>query len=74
VTQRRLLDAVHGDPLAVHLDHRDPLAVPLLELGDAGDVDFRDLEPELAGQRLELVACPLAEVAVVGDDERDDQG
>ena len=27
VTQRLRLDAVDGDPLAVDLDHRDPLAV-----------------------------------------------
>jgi hypothetical protein len=74
VTQRGLLDTVDGDPFALDLDHRDPLAVALLELRDAGDVHLVDLESELGGQRAELAARPLAEVAVAGDVERDVRG
>jgi hypothetical protein len=74
VTERSGLDPVNGDLLAVHLDHRDPLAVALLELGDPGDVDLRDGEAELGRERAELLAGPLAEVTVARDDERDGGG
>jgi hypothetical protein len=71
VTQNRRLDAVYGDPLAVHLDDRDPLAIPALELGHARDVDLVDGETELGRESPELVPRPLAEVAVPRDDECD---
>jgi len=71
VTQCVGLDAVDGDPLPVDLDHRDPLAVAALEIRDVRDVDLVHLEAELAGERAQLGARPLAEVAVTGDDERD---
>jgi hypothetical protein len=71
VTQGRCLEPVHGDALTVHLDHRDPLPVGPLEVGDAGDVDLVDLEAELGRERAELVACPLAQVAVASGIQRD---
>jgi hypothetical protein len=74
VTQRSLLDPVHRDPLAVDLDHGDPLAVTALEVRDAGDVDLVYLEAELGGERPELAPRPLAQVAVAGDVERDGDG
>jgi len=52
VTQRGLLDPVHGDPFAVDLDHGDPLTMAALELRDACDVDLVDLEAELDGEGL----------------------
>ena len=70
--QRCRLDPVDRDPVALDLDHRDPLAVAPLELRHAGDVDLLDVEAELGGQCPELVARPLAQVAVAGDVERDD--
>ncbi len=74
MTQFGCLDAIHGDPLAGDLDHWNPLAITALELGVAGDVDLVHHEAELGGERLELGARPLAEVAVAGDDERDVYG
>jgi len=71
VTERAGLDAVHRDLLAVDLDHGDPLAVAPLELRVSGDVHLRDGDSELGRERAELVAGPLTEVAVAGDDERD---
>jgi hypothetical protein len=59
------LDAVGGEPLAVQLEHRDPLAVAALQLGIAGDVDLVGLVAE-GGQ---VLARPLAEVAVAADVE-----
>ena len=52
MTQRGLLDPVHGDPFAVDLDHGDPLTMAALELRDACDVDLVDLEAELDGEGL----------------------
>jgi hypothetical protein len=71
VTERLRLDAVNRDPFSVDLDHRDPLAIPPLELGDARDVDLDHLEPELAGEARELFPGPLAEMAVPRDDKAD---
>ena len=71
MTQRSLLDAVDGDPLALDLDHRDPLPVAALERGISGDIDLVHLKPELRGQRPELVTRPVAEVAVAGREEDD---
>jgi hypothetical protein len=71
VTQRRFLDPVHGDLLAVDLDDRDPLPVVLLELGNPGDLDLVDVEAELLGKRGELLASPVAQVAVAGRVEGD---
>jgi len=61
---------IDRDSLTFQLDHRDPLAVRPLELSDAGDVDFVDLEPELGTKPLEIGAGEVAEVAVAGDVER----
>ena len=71
VTQARRLHAVYGDPLAVHLDDRDPLPIQALELGNARDVDLVDDETELGRESPELVPRPLAEVAVLRDEECD---
>ena len=69
-TERSRFDAVDGDSLTAVLDDRDPAAVGLLELGDAGDVDLVDLEVELGSQTFEVGAGEVAEVAVAGDVER----
>ena len=47
---------------AVDLDHRQPLAVDLLERRVAGDVDLAQLEPELVAQRAHLLERALAEM------------
>ena len=66
--QRLRLDEVGEGALAVDLDDRDRLAVGGLELGDAGDVD----PLEVAGaDLLDDLERPLAEVAAVGEEERD---
>jgi hypothetical protein len=57
--------------LAVDFGHREPLAVALLELGDARDVDLLELELLLCPKSLELGASPLAEVAIRSVEERD---
>jgi hypothetical protein len=49
--------------LTVDLDHRQPLAVSRLQLGVAGDVDLRELEIGLRGERAERLPRPLAEMA-----------
>ena len=61
---------IDRDSLTFQLDHREPLAICPLELRDAGDVDFVDLEPELGAKSLEIGAGEVAEVAVAGDVER----
>ena len=71
MTQLRRLHAVYGDPLAVHLDDRDPLPIQALELGNARDVDLFNGETELARESPELVPRPLAEMAVLRDDQCD---
>jgi hypothetical protein len=58
------VDVVHERALPVDLDHRQPLAVPRLERGVAGDVDLGELEAELVAERPDGRARPLAEVAV----------
>ena len=55
---------VREDPLAVDLDHGQPLAVARLEVGIAGDVDLVELEALLAAQLCQLRSRALAEVAV----------
>ena len=45
--ESRRLRPVDRDPLAVDLDHGDPLPVETLELGLAGDVELLDREAEL---------------------------
>jgi hypothetical protein len=66
-----LVEVVDEGPLAVDLHHRQPLAVALLELGHAGDVDLLELEAELVAQARQLLARPLAEVAALRVEERD---
>ena len=56
---------------AVDLDHRQPLAIGLLEGRIAGDVDLAQLEPELVAEPPHLLERALAEMAplrVVDDD------
>ena len=67
------LHVVRERPAAVDLDRREPLAVPSLELGNAGDVDLVEVELELALQLRDDGARPRAEMAigrVVDDDAR----
>ncbi len=71
--KRSLVDEVDKRPLAVDLDHRQPLAVARFELRVAGDVDLRELEGRVRGDGDERLPRPLAEVAarrVVEDDLR----
>jgi hypothetical protein len=64
--ERGLVQVVDERPLAVDLDHRQPLAVAGLELGVAADVDLAQLELVLPPQLGELPARPLAEMAALG--------
>ncbi|MGB2952105.1 MAG: hypothetical protein WBB74_01790 [Gaiellaceae bacterium] len=70
--QRLRLDVVDEQPLAVELDHRQPLAVAGLELGIAVDQDLLELESELVAKVCELPACPIAERAAFGVIEGDE--
>ena len=65
------MHVVREDPLAVDLDHGQPLAVAGLELGIAGDVDLLELEVLLAAQLGQLRSRALAEMAVGGVVEGD---
>jgi hypothetical protein len=56
---------VDEGPRTVDLDHRKPLAVALLELRHASDVDLFELELDRPPDLCERAARPLAEVAVV---------
>src|SRR5947209_96389 len=56
-------DVVHERPLAVDLDHRQPLPIALLELRVAADVHLGDRDAELAADLLDDLACPFAEMA-----------
>ena len=56
---------------AVDLHHRQELAVALLELRDAGDVDLLELERELLRNAGDRVPRPLAQVAPAGAEEDD---
>jgi hypothetical protein len=69
--ERVRVDVVGEDPLAVHLDDRQPLAVAGLELGVARDVDRLEREAELGAQLLELLTGAVAEVAPCCVVERD---
>jgi hypothetical protein len=51
-------------PLAVDLDHRQPLPIAALQLGVAGDVDLLELELDVRPDRLEDPARGRAQVAV----------
>jgi hypothetical protein len=62
---------VSEDPLAVDLDHGQPLPVARLELGIAGDVDLLQLEVLFAAQLGQLRSRALAEMAVGGVVEGD---
>ena len=59
---------------ALDLDDRDPLAVPRLELGVAGDIDLAQVELDFVPELAEDAACPITEMAAlrgVEDDVRD---
>ena len=60
-------------PLAVDLDHRQPLAIRRLEGGVAGDVDLGELEAAFGGEGGKRLAGALAEMAL-GRVVKDDQG
>jgi hypothetical protein len=66
-----LVDEVDERTLAVDLDDGQPLPVPRLELGIAGDVDFLQLDIAVRRHGDECLARALAQVAarrVVEDD------
>jgi hypothetical protein len=65
--QRGRVDVVDERALAADLDDRQPLAIALLELGVAGDVDLAKLDA-LADERR---TRPLAQVAALGAIEND---
>lgn len=64
-------DVVDEGPPTVDLDHRKQLAIPLLELGIAGDVDLAQLELELAAKLRERRPRPFAQVAAARGVEDD---
>jgi hypothetical protein len=63
---------VDESPLAVDLDHRQPLAVTRLEFPVARDVDLDELEPELVARDGEKGTRPVAKAAAGRVIERDD--
>src|SRR5581483_4696389 len=69
--KRGSVEVVDEGALAVDLDHRQPLAVPRLELGDTADVHLLELElvrlPHL-GERRPGALAEMAAVCVVDDD------
>ena len=69
--ERRGIEVVDEGPLAVDLDDRKPLAVPLLELLVTADIDLAELEVVLAPKLCERAPGTLAEVAVLGVVEDD---
>jgi len=69
--ERFLVEPVDEGPLAVDLDHRQPLAVARLQLRVAGDVDLVVGEGDLAAERGELPLRAVAQVAALRLVERD---
>jgi hypothetical protein len=65
------LDVVDELLATVDLDHRQPFAVPRLELGVAADVDHAELELALGANLFDDAECLLAEVTAVGLVDRD---
>ena len=65
------MHVVRERTLAVDLDDREPLAVALLELRYARDLDLLQLEVFLRAELLQLSASAIAEVAVRGVEEGD---
>ena len=65
------IDVVDERPLAVDLDHREPLAVSRLELRVTTDVDLGEVEPELGPSLPHDSKRPLTEVAALRVVERD---
>ena len=57
------MDVVHERLRPVHLDDRDPLAIPRLELRIARDVHLVEVERRARPDALELAARGFAEVA-----------
>ena len=62
--KRTGMDVVREGALAVDLDDGQPLAVALLQLGHAGDVDLLELEILLRAQLGQYGPRTLAQVAV----------
>jgi hypothetical protein len=69
--QLPLVDVVDKRATAVDFDHRQPLAVPRLELVAAGDVDLVELERHPLARAEELRPRTLAEMAAVRVVQRD---
>ena len=69
--ERLGLHEVCERPLAVDLNHRQPLAVAGLELRVTADVDLFELEPQLVPRRVDDPARGSAKVAPLGVEEGD---
>jgi hypothetical protein len=69
--ERPGLNEVCERPLAVDLNHRQPLAVAGLELRVTADVDLFELEPQLVPRRVDDPARGSAKVAPLGVEEGD---
>ena len=69
--KRTIVHVVDEGALAADLDHRQPLAVPRLELGIAGDIDLLQLERAIRPCRGDDRARPLAQVAALRVVDRD---
>jgi len=69
--KRRGIDEVDERALPADLHDRQPLAIALLQLGHAGDVDLVELERELGLELRQRRARPLAEVTAGGAEQPD---
>ena len=67
----RRVDVVDEGPLALDLDHRQPLAVSRLQLRVVADVDFVEVEGNLGADLFEDPPRALAEVAALRVIQRD---
>jgi hypothetical protein len=69
--KRVWIDVVDEGPLAVDLDHREPLAVLGFELGVASDIDLLEREGYVGADALDDPASTLAQVAALSVVEGD---
>jgi hypothetical protein len=65
------VDVVDKGPLAVDLQHREPLAVARLQPGVAIDLDLFELERDLLPNLRDYPPCPLAEMTTLSVVEND---
>ena len=69
--ERIRLHVVREAPPAVDLDHRQPLAVPRLQVRIPADVDLLEGEAELVAQAVQLLERALAQVAALRVEDGD---